>query len=177
VSRRPIDAGIHPHGREAHGGEGVSPDAWRDALSRWCSTVTIVAVRDGTDIHATTVTSFFPVSADPPLVALSLGPSAQVLPWLKPGARFVVSLLSEGQGRIASDHADAFPVGPSPFPDDGDPLVAGALEALVCTVDAVHETGGGARIVVARVVATRDGAGDRPLLYYRRAYGTLAAEG
>ncbi|MEJ2185301.1 MAG: flavin reductase family protein [Gemmatimonadota bacterium] len=175
MSRRPIDASIRPHGREPEG-QGVSPDAWRDALSHWCSTVTVVAVRDGATVHATTVTSFFPVSADPPLVAISLGAGAQVLPWMKRGSRFVVSFLDEDQRREASTHADAFPVGPSPFPDEGDPVVAGAVEALMCMVEAVHEAGGGARIVVALVEDTREGAGDRPLLYYRRGYGKLAPE-
>ncbi|MEJ2217781.1 MAG: flavin reductase family protein [Gemmatimonadota bacterium] len=176
MSRHPIDAGIRPHGEEEPEGPGVPSDAFREALSRWSTTVTIVAVRDGPAVHATTVTSFFPVSADPPLVAISLGAGAQVLPWLEEGARFVVSFLGEDQRRVASTHADAFPVGPSPFPDEGDPVVAGAVEALMCMVEAVHEAGAGARIVVARVVSTWEGAGDRPLLYHRRAYRKLAPE-
>lgn len=175
MSRHPIDAGIRPHGGEEPEGPGVPPDAFREALSHWSGAVTIVAVRDGPTVHATTVTSFFPVSADPPLVAISLGPNAQVLPWLDPGARFVVSFLGEDQRRLAAAHADSFPVGPSPFPE-GDPVVAGCVGALVCTVDAVHESGGGARIVVARVESAAEGTGGRPLLYHRREYRRLAPE-
>ncbi|HKJ92175.1 MAG TPA: flavin reductase family protein [Longimicrobiales bacterium] len=181
----PHEPGATPHGPGAtppteSGAEpaepGVSRDAFREALSHWSSTVTIVAVREGARVYATTVTSFIPVSAEPPLVAISLGPNAQVLPWLQPGARFAVSLLGEDQRRLAAAHADSFPVGPSPFPDEGDPVVAGCVAALSCAVDAVHEAGGGARIVVARVEAVVEGTGGPPLLYHRRAYRRHAEE-
>lgn len=176
MDRRPIEARIDPHRGEEGTGPGVEPDTFREALSHWASTVTVVAVRDGEDIHAVTVTSFFPVSADPPLVALSLGPNARVLPWLEPGARFVVSLLAEGQRRVASTFADAFPVGPSPFPAAGDPVVEGSLAALVCRVRDVQAVEGGARLVVGRLEDVVGGEDAGPLLYHRRRYGRVGDE-
>lgn len=177
MDRHPIEARIDPHRGGEETGPGVEPEAFREALSHWASTVTVVAIRDGDDVHATTVTSFFPVSADPPLVAVSLGPNAQVLPWIEPGARLVVSLLAEGQSRLASTFADSFPVGPSPFPEDGDPVVAGAVAALACTVREVLPTGADARLVLARVESTGEGVGTGPLLYHRRSYRRLAPDG
>jgi len=173
MDRHPIEAHIdpHPEGGQAH--SGVDPARFREALSHWASTVTIVAARDGTDVHATTVTSFVPVSADPPLVAVALGVGAQVLPWMEAGARFVVNLLSEEQRRLASTFADSFPVGPSPFPSAGDPVLEGAVVSLVCTVVEVRPTEGGARLVLGRVEEAREGKGERPLLYHRRGYRPL----
>lgn len=178
MDHRPIEARIDA-GREEDEprGPGVAPDDFRDALAHWASTVTVVAARDGSDVYATTVTSFFPVSADPPLVAVSLGTGAQVLPWLDPGARFAVSFLAEGQSRLASTFADSFPVGPSPFPPGGDPVVAGAVAGLICSVREMHVTEGDARLVLGRVEATVEGEGDGPLLYHRRTYRKLADEG
>jgi len=163
-------------GADASGAGGIEPGGFREALSHWASSVTIVAVRDEAEVHATTVTSFFPVSADPPLVAVSLGASAQALPWMDPGARFTVSILGEGQASLATRFADPLPLGPSPFPASGDPVVVGAVVGLVCEVVALHPTEAGARIVVARVVATAEGAGGGPLLRHRRRYVPIAPE-
>jgi flavin reductase (DIM6/NTAB) family NADH-FMN oxidoreductase RutF len=176
MKRPTINANVDAHRGDDPKGPGVTPDVFRKALRDWASAVTIVAVRDGTDVHATTVTSFFPVSAEPPLIAVSLGPNAQPLPWLDPGATFAVSFLAEGQKGLAVAFADSLPVGPSPFPTDGDPVVAGAVAALVCTVREVHLTEGPARLVVGRVDATHGGGGERSLLYHRRGYRTLAPE-
>lgn len=173
MDRHPIEPRIDLRRGEDEERSGVDPDVFREALSHWATTVTIVAVRDGTDVHATTVTSFIPVSADPPMVAVALGASAQVLPWLEVGAPVVVSLLSEGQRRVASTFADSFPVGPSPFAPAGDPVVDGAVASLVCTVVGVHPAGGGSRLVVARVEAVQEGSGNRPLVYHRRGYRPL----
>ena len=169
-----VGCAMDRHGDDAT--SGVDPDGFREALSHWASSVTLVAVRDGEHVHATTVTSFFPVSAEPPHVALSLGPGAQVLPWLDPGTRFAVSLLSADQGALATRYADSFPVGPSPFPSSGDPVVADAVAVLVCEVAALHEAGGGARLVVARVVSAPSGGAGNPLLRHHRRYGSVAPD-
>lgn len=176
MTRHPIDARVDSHRDEDEPPPGVGRQLFKEALSHWASTVTIVAVRDGRDVHATTVTSFFPVSLDPPLVAVSLGPGAQVLPWLDADATFAVSFLAEDQRALASRFADSFPVGPSPFPTDGAPVVVGATVGLVCTVRSVVSTEGGARLVLGRVDAVLAGTGGAPLLYHRRGYRGLPAE-
>lgn len=151
----------------------MDADDFREALSHWASTVTVLAVRDGSDIHAVTVTSFVPVSAEPPRILVSLGPNAKVLPFLQPGTGFTVSFLAEGQSRIGSVFADAYPVGPSPFPADGPPTVSGALLGLVCAVHRVVELEAGVHLVVGEVNDVEEGTGVGPLLYHRRGYATL----
>ena len=176
MDRHPIQAHIDADRTDETSTPGISEDAFKDALSRWAATVTIVAVRDGTRVHATTVSSFMPVSADPPLVLISLGAGAQVLPWLDPGAPFAVSLLAEDQRRLASVFADSYPVGPSPFADDGPPLVEGASTGLICTVRTVIPTEAGARLVLGRVESAVTTTGKGPLLYYGRGYRGLGPD-
>ena len=154
--------------------QGVPPRAFRDALALWASGVTVVAVRDDARVYATTATSFAAVSAEPPLVLVSLGPGAQVLPFLDPGRSFVVNILSAGQRRVATVHADPYPVGPSPFPAEGAPRLPGALVALTCTVEQVLPVAGGVRLVLGLVEEVSPGGeGDRPLLHHGREYRSL----
>lgn len=177
AAHRPIDPRIHATaaGPDGDPGQGVDPDSFREALSHHAAGVTIVAVRDEGDVHATTVTSFAPVSAVPPLVVFSLGGGAQVLPFLSPGTRFVVNLLAEGQQRLASVFSDAYPVGADPFDGGGDPVIPGAVVSLICRVRSVVEAES-SRLVLALVQdAVGEGHG-APLIHHRRRYRGLAAE-
>lgn len=172
-------------------GPGEDPEAFRAVMAGWVTGVTIVAVRDADDgqIHATTVSSLASVSADPPRIVISLGAGAQALPFLEPpggsdagrtgnpeGTRFAVSVLSEGQAGLARRYADSYPVGPSPFPEEGDPVVDGAAGVMVCEVTAMVPVGN-CRLVVAlvREAHVSEGAGGRipPLLHYDREYHSL----
>jgi len=98
--------------------------------------------------------------------------NAAVLPFLEVGARFAVSILAEGQRRVASLFADAAPLGRAAVAAEGDPVVEGALAALACTVQAVHP-GGDHRIVVGAVERVVLGPAGSPLLYYDRDYRRL----
>jgi len=149
-------------------------ESLREVFSMWVSGVTIVAMREASKVHALTVSAFMPLSVDPPLVLVSLGPNASVLPFLDPGTEFAVSVLDSSQGRLASRFADVFPVGPSPFVENGPPVVNGCLAALVCTVDEVRPAGDHylvvGRVAEARVGADGSGVGGQALAYFRRAY-------
>lgn len=177
TDRHPIDADVDPRGREAPPGPRppvVDADTFRDALARWASTVTLVAVRDEGKVYATTVTSFAPVTADPPDIVVALGPNAQVLPFLVEGSRFVVNLLAEDQAGLASRYADSYPVGPDPFPAGGDPVMSGATTSLICRTVKVHPTDADARLVVGRIERVIEGSGGSPLLWYDRGPRRLA---
>lgn len=150
----------------------MNPDEFRDALARWPSGVTIVACRYEQRVVATTVSSFASLSLEPPLVLLALGAHATVLPFLKTATPFGVSILAEGQRRLATVFADPFPVGPDPFPPEGDPLIRGALVGLSCTVAEVRP-GGDHAIIIASVRAAEVTGDDRPLVRYLRRYHGL----
>lgn len=152
----------------------VPADEFREAMARWAAGVTVVAVRDEDDgrVYGTTVSSLASLSAEPPRIFFSLGAGAQVLPFLGEGAVFVVNILGADQRRLAQIFTDPLPVGPSPFPEQGAPVVAGAHAVLVCVVDRLVPVDPG-RIVVGRVVDTRTGEPGSPLLRYMREYRTL----
>ncbi len=131
--------------------------------------MTIIAVRDEGRVYATTATAFAAASLRPPLVLFTLGAGAQVLPFLRVGDGCAVSILTESQRRYATIFADAFPVGPTPFPASGPPVVPGALAALRCTVEQTVEAGDH-RVVIARVADAELGSDAPPLVHYRTEY-------
>lgn len=146
-----------------------SQDALREALSRWASGVTIVAVRQEGQVHALTVSAFMPVSVDPPLVLVSLGPNASALPYLEPGTPFAISFLAADQRGLASRYADVMPVGPAPFADQGPPTIDAGVAALSCVVEDVRAAGDH-HLVIGRVEAATTGKAGPALGYYRREY-------
>ena len=148
-------------------------EALKEALSHWAGGVSIVAVRDDDRVHALTVSAFIPVSLEPPTVLVSLGPNAAVLPFLDPGTPFAISLLAADQKGLASRYADTFPVGASPFPETGPPVVDGALASLQCEVDEMLRRGDHT-LVLGRM--TRAATGDeekKALTYFRREYHSI----
>lgn len=173
--RRPVQADFGAGAPENR--PDAASDRFREAMARWAATVTLVAARDGDGrVHATTVSSFAPLSADPPLVVVCLGAGAQVLPFAAEGGRLGVSLLAEDQSRWATIYADPYPVRAPEWTSGPAPLLPDAVAALSCTVRAVHPTDAGSRVLICRVDAIERGDGERPLLYWRRGYRRLAAE-
>ncbi|HUG41188.1 MAG TPA: flavin reductase family protein [Longimicrobiales bacterium] len=152
--------------------EGGMPEALRAALASWPAGVTIVAVRAQGRVHALTVSAFLPVSLEPPTVLVGLGPNAAAAPYLDPGVELGISLLAADQKALATRFADTFPVGPSPFPSEGAPLVADALAGLVCTVDEVLVRGDHS-LVLARVDEVRPGRDGPALAWRHRDYRTV----
>lgn len=174
--RRPIQAGIDAGG-PSDDEAAVAAERFREVFSRWAATVTIVAALDDDGrVHATTVSSFAPVSARPPLLVVSLGAGAQVLAFVDVGGRLGISMLGEDQSRWASIFADSFPVRAPEWTDGPVPLIPDVVAGLACTVQAVHPTEGGSRVVVCRVDDIELGDRERPLLYWQRAYRTLAED-
>lgn len=174
--RRPIDAkiqGPEEVGPEEAGAEAGAEERFKEALSYRAAGVSVVSLRDDGRVHATTVSSFIPVSAAPPTLLVSVGGNAQIFPFLDEGTTFVVNILRADQRRLATVYSDSFPVGPSPFPVDGDPVIPECLAWLTCRVERLIETGGGI-LVLSRVVdSTIQGGGDA-LVHYRRAYHPLS---
>lgn len=151
----------------------IDTDLFRDALSGWASGVTVLAIRTDERVVATTVSAFMSLSAEPPLILVAVGPNATIRPFLEPGSRFTVNILAAEQRRMAMIFADPFPVGESPFPESGDPVIDDALTSLVCTVERVDEGGDHAVVTAAvREAVWRHGA---PLIRYRRRYHALDA--
>lgn len=168
---RHISGGNEPEGERS---ERERRSELREALSFWATGVTILAVREGDrgPIHALTVSAFMPVSVDPPLVLAGLGANASALPYLEPGARYVISILGDDQKGLAARYADTLPVGPSPFPEEGPPRVRGSVASLVCEV-AEMRVHGDHTLVVGKVTEASTADRESALAYFRREYRVI----
>lgn len=172
MSPRPIQPTILTRPAGADDGDAALRAEVREALSRWASGVAIVAVREDDEVVALTVSAFASVSMHPPLVLVCIDEHAHLLPSLLDAGRFTVSLLSEGQKRLAAFFAEKLPAAHDPFTGE-DPVLDGAVSALVCSLWEAYP-GGDHRIVVGRVERVAPGDDEAPLLYHRRQYRGLA---
>jgi flavin reductase (NADH) len=168
MTPRPIDPTIRAGG-EGAGEDAVLKAALREALSLWPGGVAVVAVRDDDEVLALTVNAFASVSQSPPLVLACIGEHAGILPSLLDAGRFTVTLLAEGQKRLAAAFADKLPPPDADFGPDGDPVLRGAVASLVCSVWETYP-GGDHRIVVGLVERVEIGSEEAPLVYHRRRY-------
>jgi flavin reductase (DIM6/NTAB) family NADH-FMN oxidoreductase RutF len=155
----------------------VSADAFRDALRRWPSGVTIVTTRCGDRIHGMTVSAFASVSLDPPLVLVCADKTSDTHGVIAEGGVFAVHILAAGQealsNRFASkkDEHRRFEGLPLRTGATGAPLLPDAAVVLDCRVTAAHDAGDHV-IYVGRVVGveTRE---TEPLVYHAGLYRAL----
>jgi len=160
----------------------VDQAAFRGALSRFASGVTVVStVLDGVD-HLMTASAFTSVSLDPPQVLVCSHRSSRFHDAVLDSSLWGVSILSEAgmsasawfahRGRPLEEQLTgiAFHRGES----TGAALLDDSLAWLECRTSAVHD-GGDHTILVGDVIgaAVRGDEIDDPLLYYRSHYGTM----
>lgn len=159
----------------------VDQSAFRGALGRFASGVTVVTTRvDGED-HASTASAFTSVALDPPLVLVCVDHKSRFHAAVLKSGTWAVSILSEDnqaaatwfatRGRPLEGQLDRVPHRRGVVLDA--PLIDDAMAWLECetwqTYDGVDHT-----IVVGHVTHAEVGdAGDQPLLYYRSHYASL----
>jgi 3-hydroxy-9,10-secoandrosta-1,3,5(10)-triene-9,17-dione monooxygenase reductase component len=140
--------------------------------------VVVVAGADESGPAGLTCQSFFSVSLDPPLIAVS--PSLKSESWRRIAATgaFAVSVLDARQRDLCATFGrggqqDKFSsAGWDPAPS-GSPFIHGALAWLDCQITAVHPAGDH-HLVLGAVRHLRAGCGD-PLVFFRGAFGTFAS--
>jgi flavin reductase (DIM6/NTAB) family NADH-FMN oxidoreductase RutF len=155
--------------------KGVALDDFRETLSRVPSPVTIVTTLADGRAHATTVSAFTSLSADPPLVLVALDRSSDLLELLHGTERFAVNLLADGQAEIGLDCAKKGEdklASVKWHPEDGLPRIEDAAAWLSCEVAEILP-GGDHEIVIGLVTACEIGA-EEPLVYHRRRFLRLA---
>jgi flavin reductase (DIM6/NTAB) family NADH-FMN oxidoreductase RutF len=153
----------------------------RSAYASWAGAITLLTITDGRDDVGATVSAFCPISADPPLVLVSLitdSYPAEVLG--RPDAPpFAVTLLSSAQRVLAGRFAASGRPGARLMLEDvphfrgasaGALIPSDGLAALECAVASVTEAGDHL-LVTARVTAvpyvSESGA---PLIRFRGRY-------
>lgn len=158
----------------------VDRRAFRDALGRFASGVTVVStVLDGTD-HLMTASAFCSVSLEPPLVLVCSHRTSRFHDAVLASGRWGVSILDQDgceasawfadRGRPLEGQLDGIAHHRGAA---GVPLLDDALAWLECTTHAVHDGGDHSILVGAVTAAAVREAGDDPLLYYRSHYGTI----
>ena len=155
------------------------PPGFLDALAAWPASVTLLTIADGRDDIGVTVSACCPVSADPPLVLVSLIASSYPAEVLSRAGSFAVTLLAADQrvlaGRFASAGRPSARVLLDGVPhhrgaQSGALIADGGLAAFECEVtDRIPA--GDHLLLVARVVAVPYAAeSGEPLIRFRSRY-------
>ena len=169
----------------------VALGRFKDSMAELASGVCLLTVHlDGGDRDlGMTVTSLASASLDPPMVMVGIGRGTSMAPFLQPGARVGLSILSAHQRELAA----AFSVKGRPSAADilrgsehhrgpvtGALLADGALAQLEGLVDQTIAAGDHLLVVVVVLVADAvqgDPSGEQALLYHRRGYTRSEAGG
>ena len=172
TERTGLDAPVSAAGADVAG-------AW----AAWAGAVTLMTVADGRDDVGATVSAFCPVSADPPLVLVSLMSGSYPAELFgrpdEPVTEFAVTLLSAGQRVLAGRFAAAGRPGARLMLDDvphrrgpasGALVPDGGLAALECSAEQLVPAGDHL-LVIARVTGVPyvTGAGE-PLIRFGGRY-------
>ncbi|MGB7316435.1 MAG: flavin reductase family protein [Planktotalea sp.] len=146
--------------------------AFRDALGRFATGVTVITCNSDMGPLGITANSFASVSLDPALVLWSPAKASKRFEAFTKAEHFAIHIMSDVQSGICSG-----------FSKDGSvfdgfdwhacskrvPLISHCLSRFECTREAVHDAGDHA-IVVGRVTRVSTQAGT-PLMFYSGKYG------
>ncbi|MCU0314257.1 MAG: flavin reductase family protein [Solirubrobacteraceae bacterium] len=144
---------------------------FREVMGRLACGVAVVTAEGPDGPAGLTTTAITSVSLEPLLLLACLDRGSRTLPALEAAGRFAVSLLREGQDDVARVFASKRPM-PEKFaaalhhPEDGVPVIDGALAWLTCDVRELLP-GGDHVIAIGAVTALDADPEGRPLLYFR----------
>ncbi len=139
------------------------------------SPVGVVTVVVEGDAAGLTVDSLVSLSADPPLVGISLGRNAALHELLREAGAFAISILASEQEHLAQHFARGVPpiahwTGIETTAGElGAPLIDGALGWVECRITFEREVGDHT-LFVGEAVSVRRGPGREALVHLRRAY-------
>ena len=155
----------------------VDRDTFFASMAAFPTGVTVVTtIDDEGTVSGLTCNAFMSVSAEPPLVLISVSQTSNTLPVLRSAGRFVVNLLAAGREELAelcaSKQPDKFAGVPwEPSRHHGLPVLREDSVAHVCC-DVVQELEAGDHVLflghVKHVAPPQPGT--VPLLYFRRTY-------
>lgn len=160
----------------------VTADAFRRAMGRFASGVTVLTAPGGSHVHAMTASAVASVSLEPLLVLACVERDARFHEAIVEAGVWGVSVLPASmrgvaewlstRGRPLHGQLDQVPHRPGPV--TGVALLEGALSTMECRTTGVHEAGDHS-IVVGEVVGVSAGeVSESALLYYRGRYEVLA---
>src|SRR3954466_1072827 len=149
---------------------------FRNAMGKFATGVTVVAVEVEDSVHGMTANAFMSVSLSPKLVVVSISERAQILGKINQSGKFSVNILSSSQQDLsmifAGQQKNQQEV---KFERLGDvPVLAGAVAQIACEVSAAHVEGDHT-LFIGRVtdIHIED---MEPLIYFSGKYRALAEE-
>ena len=156
----------------------IDPDAFRQAIGRYASGITVIAGHHGTEPLGFTCQSFYSVSLEPPMVSFSVMRTSTTYPRIRDTGTFSVNVLSHAQDAISDQFAkrgaDKW-AGIKWTPTiNGNPAILGTLAWLDCIIEAEYD-GGDHVIVLGRVnqMSPCDWNEGGPLLFFMGQYRHL----
>ncbi|WP_318764639.1 flavin reductase family protein [Agrobacterium fabrum] len=138
---RLIDGGVVNHAHiplKTSTSPTISPREFKDATAGLAFTVAVATASHAGERIGRTITSFMPLSAEPPLLMISIDASSRMVDLIAASRRFSVAALSRGQEEIADVFAgkgnlpDRFAVGSWDVWPSGSPRLAAALLSMDC---------------------------------------------
>ncbi|MCR8549395.1 flavin reductase family protein [Salipiger sp. P9] len=155
----------------------ADPRAFRDALGRFVTGVTIVTCNTPDGPLGITANSFASVSLDPPLVLWSPAKRSQRYPFFVAAAHFAIHVLRADQAPLCQAFArsgESFDAARWQPNAEGVPLIDGCLARFDCEKLAEHD-GGDHTILIGRVRRVDTLPGE-PLIFSGGRYGAFVPE-
>ena len=166
------DGGLTTEGIVPHAG---NARAFRDALGRFATGVTVVTIMGPDGPMGFTANSFSSLSLDPPLVLWSPAKSSSRFPQFAAADHYAIHVLGQAQADWPARFARGGPGFDSldwQLNGEGVPVLAGVLARFDCRRQAAHD-GGDHVIIVGEVLrlAVEDG---EPLIFAKGKFGGFA---
>ncbi len=154
----------------------IDQATFRTVLGNFASGVVVLSAMTSDGPTGMSCQSFFSVSLDPPLVAISPSRTSTTWPRLHRAGHFCVSVLTAGQQDLCHAFAvsggDKF-AGVNWFPGKrtGAPIIDGALAWIECAIRDIHDAGDH-YLVLGQVLDLGSATGE-PLMFYRGGFGSF----
>jgi 3-hydroxy-9,10-secoandrosta-1,3,5(10)-triene-9,17-dione monooxygenase reductase component len=153
------------------------PERFRQVLGHFASGITVITAIDEAEPVGFSCQAFAALSLDPPLVLFCPSLTSTTWPRIERAGVFCANILTVGQGHLATLFGLSNPERFSRVgwvPDSaGSPIIDGVLTWVSCEIEAVN-TVGDHYVVIGRVRELGECGPQRPLMFYRGRYGTLA---
>ncbi|MCS7055712.1 MAG: flavin reductase family protein [Thermoflexales bacterium] len=157
----------------------VSPDAFKQVMRRWASTVTIITTRAGDTIYGLTATAFSSLSVNPPEVFVSINKQTRTHPLIEQGGVFCVNFLAPEMIHISDrfagrhPHEERFQGVRYRAEVTGAPVLDDAIAYLDCTVARALDAGDHTIFIGLVRASGVQRPEDTPLLYFNGRYYRL----
>ncbi|MFK3780735.1 flavin reductase family protein [Agrobacterium sp. NPDC089420] len=175
---RLIDGGVVNHAHiplKTSTSPTISPREFKDAMAGLAFTVAVATAAHAGERIGRTITSFMPLSAEPPLLMISIDASSRMVDLIAASRRFSVAALARGQEEVADAFAgkgnlpDRFSLGRWDAWPSGNPRLAEALLSMDCELVGSIDAADHILFVGAIIEATSDPL-RKALLWSARAY-------